>query len=169
MKSRGVLLLLEAAKLRSEIKFRFLYRQWKSGYTSLAATIRLLKSNAPKNVTLTSNNVTDMSSVYRDHDFTVIPYTIPEGGKECPTSSVEGLACGVPAIISSKAAFAEFVADHKCGVVFDPTPDNLVAAIETGVRQYGALSANAARVARKYFSLENLLKRMTQLYSEVIN
>ena len=85
---------------------------------------------------------------------------------ECPTSAVEGLACGIPALISSKAPFAEFIADHKCGVVFDPTPHGLATAVDAAMAQYGGLSRNAVRVAREYFSLEKLVKRMAWVYEE---
>jgi glycosyltransferase involved in cell wall biosynthesis len=166
LSSRGVLLLLESAKLEPKINFHLLYRQWQSGYTSLAPTVNLLKSGSMPNVFLTNKNVPDMLAVYREHDFTVVPYTTLDGGKECPTSSVEGLACGIPALISTKAPFAEFIAEHKCGVVFDPTPQGLVTAVETGMAQYGELSANAVRVAAEYFSLDKYLNRMTLVYKE---
>jgi glycosyltransferase involved in cell wall biosynthesis len=162
--SRGVLLLLESAKLQPAVNFHLLYRRWQSGYTSLSPTLSVLESSNLRNVTLINRNVRDMPAVYRDHDFTVIPYTTPDGGKECPTSAVEGLACGIPALISSKAPFADFVADHKCGVVFDPTPHGLATAVEIGIAQYADLSANALHVAREYFSLETFLRRMTQVY-----
>jgi glycosyltransferase involved in cell wall biosynthesis len=99
----------------------------------------------------------------------VIPYTTTDGGKECPMSLVEGLACGLPALVSAKLPFSEFVTEQKCGVVFDSTPDSLVAAIETGLRRYPELAVNAATAAGRCFSLENFLKRMEQLYSEVLN
>jgi glycosyltransferase involved in cell wall biosynthesis len=169
MKNRGVYLLLQAAEGSRQVQYQLLYRQWGSGYTSLAATKRWLESHSLDNVILTNDIVTDMHRLYSDHNFTIIPYTTADGGKECPMSALEGLACGLPTLISSVAPFAEFVAQHKCGVLFDPTPASLVIAVETGMRQYPELSTNAVKVARRYFSSQQLLERMTQIYEEILS
>jgi glycosyltransferase involved in cell wall biosynthesis len=167
MQSRGVYLLLEAAQASPQVQYRLLYREWGRGYTSLAATKSWLQTRALENVTLT-NGVSSMQRVYGDYDFTVIPYTKADGGKECPTSVIEGLTCGLPALISSLAPFAEFVAENACGVVFDPTPAGLVAAIESGMLQYRRLSANALRAARRFFSVEQYFRKMAQIYEDVV-
>jgi glycosyltransferase involved in cell wall biosynthesis len=169
MESRGVYLLLQAAQINPEVQYHLLYRAWNRGYTSLAATTKWLDNHTLSNVTLTNNIVPNMHFLYPNYDFTVIPYTQADGGKECPTSVVEGLACGLPALISSRAPFAEFVEHHKCGVVFDPTSSNLVSAIETGMREYRELSANAMSAAHRYFSSERLFLKMTQLYQDILN
>jgi L-malate glycosyltransferase len=169
MQNRGVYLLLEAAQMNPQVHYHLLYREWSSGYTSLAATAKWLETRDLENVTLTNSTVANMHCLYSNYDFTIIPYTEAKGGKECPTSVVEGLACGLPALISSYAPFAQFVAQHKCGVVFDPTPSSLVAAVEKGMRQYPELSANAVNVSHHYFSLDQLLRKMTQLYREVLS
>ena len=169
MQNRGVYLLLEAAKISQEVQYHLLYREWRRGYTSLAATKGWLESQRLENVTLTNSVVENMHRLYRDYDFTVIPYTAPDGGKECPTSAVEGLACGLPALISSLAPFAEFVELHKCGVVFDPTPAGLVRAVESGMRHYRELSTNAVNVSQRFFSLQRLLERMTQIYERILS
>jgi glycosyltransferase involved in cell wall biosynthesis len=169
MRNRGVYLLLEAAKISQEAQYHLLYREWRGSYTSLAATRGWLELQRIKNVTLTNSVVKKMHRLYRDYDFTIIPYTTADGGKECPTSAVEGLACGLPVLISSFAPFAEFVDLHKCGVVFDPTPAGVVSAVETGVRQYRELSTNAVNVARRFFSSQRLLERMTQIYEGILS
>ena len=168
MAGRGVYLLLQAAKESPDIQYRLLYRTWKRGYTSLATTAQWLETEQLPNVRLTNSMVNDMPCTYREHHFTVIPYTRPDGGKECPTSVVEGLACGVPVLISSVAPFAYFVAEHRCGVVFEPTPSSLVAAVETGLRQYAELSANAIKVAQRSFSEEHMLRKVARVYQEIM-
>jgi glycosyltransferase involved in cell wall biosynthesis len=168
MAGRGVCLLLAAAKESPEIQYRLLYRRWKRGYTSLAATAKWLEAEQLSNVTLTDSVIDDMSRVYHAHHFTVIPYTQPDGGKECPTSLVEALACGVPVLISAVSPFAYFVAEHRCGVVFEPTPACLVAAVETGMRQYAELSTNAVNTARRYFSEAVMLRNVARVYQEIL-
>lgn len=168
MTDRGVYLLLQAAKDNSDICYRLLYRPWKRDYTSLAATAQWLKTEQLRNVTLTNGVISNMPRTYSEHHFTVIPYTRPDGGKECPTSLVEGLACGVPVLISSVAPFAYFVAEHRCGVVFEPTPAALVAAVETGMRHYTELSTKAIQTAQRFFSEENMLRKVARVYQEIM-
>jgi glycosyltransferase involved in cell wall biosynthesis len=168
MKNRGVYFLLEAAKLCQPAQFHLLYREWRSGYTSLAATKKWLESNYAPNVSLSNGVVAEMQRVYLDYDFTIIPFMAAHGGKECPTSVLEGFACGLPTLISSCAPFAEFVTEHKCGVVFEPTPSSLARAVESGECRYRELSTNAVNVARRYFSLDRLLERTTQIYQEIL-
>ena len=168
MQKRGVYLLLEAAKISHDVQYHLLYRKWATGYTSLAATEGWLRARSLSNVTLTNSVVKNMHRLYQKYDFTVIPYTTADGGKECPTSAVEGLACGLPTIISSIAPFADFVVEHRCGVVFDPTPESLVRAIETGVGQYHELAKNAITAAQSVFSLDKMLNRMSTIYKDIL-
>jgi glycosyltransferase involved in cell wall biosynthesis len=168
LNSRGVYLMLEAAKLNPEIQYRLLYREWSTGYTSLATTKKWLESYDIENVTLTNSVVGDMHRLYGEYDFTIIPYTKVNGGKECPMSALEGLACGLPTLISSCASFAEFVAEHECGVAFEPTASGLVKAIETGISQYDKLSANAVAAAARHFSLAQMLHRTRAIYDSIL-
>jgi glycosyltransferase involved in cell wall biosynthesis len=164
---RGVPLLLMAAKETPEIQYHLLYRKWKGGYTSFEPTKKLIENCALKNVMLTNSVIHDMPGIYRDHHFTVIPYIHSSGGKECPNSLVESLACGRPVLISSVSPFAYFIEENQCGVVFDPNPASLVVAIEKGMKNYSELSSRAATVANKYFSQEKLLQRMSKIYEKL--
>lgn len=168
MQNRGVYLLLEAARMSDDVQYHLLYRKWASGYTSLAATEAWLNKQCLKNVTLTNYAVQDMHCLYRKYDFIVIPYTTSDGGKECPTSALEGMACGVPTLISSVAPFSAFVDEHECGVVFDSTPVGLVSAIEIGMRRYQELAENALTAAQRIFSLDKMLGRMDEIYKSVL-
>ncbi len=166
--ARGVGLLLDAAQQSPEIHYRLLYRAWGHSYTSFAPTAQKIEGAGLQNVMLTNGVVPDMPALYHEHHFTIIPYTRPDGGKACPTSLLEGLACGLPVLISSVSPFAPFVAAHHCGVIFEPTPEGVIAAVEAGMRQYAALSSRAAQVARQYFSEDTLLRTMGRIYQEVM-
>ena len=167
MEKRGVNLLLRAAQKSPDLRYRLLYRPWRTGYTSLKPTQQSIKDRSLVNVHLTNTAVPDMADVFRQSHFLVIPYMTPDGGKECPNSLVEGLVCGLPALISSAAPFAYFVEQHKCGVVFDPDPEGLIAAVEEGVRRYAELSSNALEVSRVLFSQDRVLHHMAQVYRSV--
>jgi glycosyltransferase involved in cell wall biosynthesis len=167
MEGRGVYLVLQAAKENQDIQYRLLYRKWKRGYTSFAATAKCIADEGLSNITLTNSIVDNMVHTYNQHHFTVIPYTQSDGGKECPLSLVEGLACGLPALISSVSPFAYFVAEHKCGVVFEPTSSCLVEAVETGMRQYAKLSVNAIATAQRYFSEVSMVQQIARVYQDI--
>ncbi len=168
MEGRGVNLLLQAAKVSPAIHYRLLYRPWRTGYTSLQPTEQYINEHQLKNVTLTNTVVQNMVEVYHQCQFIVIPYTSSDGGKECPNSLVEGLGCGLPALISSVAPFAYFVEQHQCGVVFDPTPAGLISAVEQGMRRYGELSKKAIEASRNHFSQEKIYQQLNHIYQEVI-
>ena len=168
MAGRGVYLVLEAAKASPDIHYRLLYRTWKNGYTSLQPTEEFIATHKLQNVMLTNSAVQDMPSIYNGYHFTIIPYTQPDGGKECPNSLVESLSCGTPVIISSVSRFAYFIDAHKCGVVFKPTPSDLISAIEAGFACYDELSKNAMVTANQYFSQERYLNRMEQIYQGLL-
>ena len=164
MAGRGVYLLLEAARVTTEVDFRLLYRPWRTGYTSLSPTENFIEQNNLTNVHLTNSAVPNMFEVYGQCHFTVIPYTTREGGKECPNSMVEGFACGVPVLISSVSPFSHFVEQHECGVVFEPTPSKLIEAVEYGMRNYERMSRNAINVSFEHFSQERVFQVMSKIY-----
>jgi len=167
LKSRGVHLLIETAKKNPDIEFHFLFRKWKSGYSSLATTQKIIKNNDISNITITNNIIDDMSLVYPKHDFTVIPYTSPDGGKECPNSLIESLACGIPVLISELSPFSYFVIKHKCGEVFSPTQQGLRKAFEKGLTNYDERKKQARVVAEKFFCQNKLLAFYGQLYEKL--
>ncbi len=167
MAPRGVPLLLQSAEACPKAQFSLLYRRWASGYTSLEPTRKAIDRVGVGNIDLTDGVETDMPSVYRRHHFTVIPYTQTDGGKECPNSVVEGLACGVPVLISSVAPFAGFVRQYDCGEVFNPTPDGFRAALDRGMGRWQTLSDNARAVAESRFSEQRVLSRYREIYQQI--
>jgi len=110
-----------------------------------------------------------MPAVYNQHHFTVVPYTRPDGGKECPNSLIEGLACGLPALVSSACRIADFVERQRCGVVFEPTPLGLINAIAQGTRYYHELSKQATITAHEFFSHERFLMKMAKIYDAIVS
>ncbi len=167
MEPRGVnLLLATAARGAKTLQLRFLYRPWRTGYTSLGATTQAIRDLELENVDLTNSAVSDIHELYPDHDFTVIPYTTQSGGKECPTSALESLACGVPVLVSSRCRFSEFVKEHACGVVFEPTPDDLLHAVHEASSRREELSRNARKIAEEHLDLRVLLRGYERLYQE---
>ncbi len=166
LQGRGVPLLIDAARLQPQARFHLLFRPWKSGYTSLEPTRQLLNQHDLANVTLT-NEQANMADVYAAFDFTVAPFTSSDGGKECPNSVVEGLACGLPVLISSVVPFSTFVIEHDCGIVFKPDAKDLTLAIDKASQRYETLSRNARNAAEAHFSVSNNLAKIGRIYAEV--
>ena len=97
----------------------------------------------------------------------VIPYGYPDGGKECSNSLIEGLASGLPISLTTVAPFSYFMEQHRCGVVFEPTPFGLIGAVEKGIPRYTELSRNGVMAARSNFSEAKGLKDLECIYREV--
>lgn len=166
LESRGVHFLLDVASRCPHLDFHFLSRPWASGATALPATQALVRERGLTNVTI-SEGTQDMPSLYREHDFTVIAYTTVDGGKECPRSLIESLACGVPVLISDVAPFSAFVNAERCGCVFPLNPEGFAAAVEAGLSNYEQLSSRAASAAREHFDIEATVAAYAKIYEQL--
>lgn len=169
MSGRGCYLLLDAAKMDEKITYHFLYRPWLSGYTSLITTQQAIYQSGIKNIELSNTNQPNMNKIYPQYDFTVIPYTVENGGKECPNSALESLACGVPVLVSSRCPLAGFINKYQCGIVFEPTPKALVNAIYRALEDYVNLSKNARTTAEKNLDFYAISNRYQKLLLNTLN
>lgn len=164
---RGVPLLLDAATELPHSLFRLLFRKWRSENTAYEEMRQVLLKEPRANVELELRNVTDMSCEYKNADFTVIPFTHRDAGKPCPNSMVEGMACGLPVLISERSPMAEFVRENACGAVFGLSGDSIRKSFEWACRNYEELSTNAANVARTRFGAQEQYREMRAIYEEV--
>jgi glycosyltransferase involved in cell wall biosynthesis len=164
LEERGVLFLLEIARRYPEFHFSLLSRPWRTGGTALDEVKNLVATRALNNVAILEGVQSDMRKVYLEHDFTVIPYTVADGGKECPRSLVETLACGVPVLISDVAPFSEFVREQQCGETFGLDAAGFAAAVERASSRYSLLSTNAATCARMHFDIRNTTRAYSGIY-----
>lgn len=161
---RGVLFLLQVAREYPDFEFSLLSRPWRTGGTAAEHTRGLIAAGNLTNVTLLEGARDDMRSVYLQHDFTVIPFTTPEGGKECPRSLVETMACGVPVLISEAAPFSAFVRERQCGEVFALDPQGFAQAIGAALSRYSVLSENAVRESHAQFDMRATMKAYAEIY-----
>lgn len=164
---RGVDLLVRAARFIPDVRFDLLTRPWARGDSASAVVRSRIAGEGRGNVRLIERGSVRMDEMYQDYDFTIIPYTRRDGGKECPLSLVEGLACGVPVMISRMAPLAGFVEENRCGVAFDPEPSDLRRAIDYGLLNYGELRAAALSCARQHFDRTTVFERFARLYELV--
>lgn len=165
--ARGVNLLLDAAQANPDVSFLLLFRRWRTRYTSLEPTRAAIAARRLSNVELRDGDVSDMPSIFAQSDLTVVPYTAPGGGKDCPNSAIESLACGVPVLVSRLCPLAQFVEENGCGVAFEPTPQALGEAIRSALSSWPQLSARARPAAEAHFDVDQLLRFYDGLYRSV--
>lgn len=110
-----------------------------------------------------------MGELYKGYEFTVIPYMTADGGKGCPRSLIESMACGVPILISDAAPFSSFVAQHNCGCVYSRSVEGFALALEAGLRSYTEISKNAEECAHTYFDREHTYRAYAGIYGSLIS
>lgn len=162
---RGVDFLLDVAKRHPWIRLTIIGRPWLSGDTASDAIRVRLDAECLTNVDFVVDGVLDMVEVYRAHDFVVIPYRTRGGGKECPLSMVEAMACGLPVLMSATAAFSGYVQEHRCGEVFDFDIDAFGAAVRRAGACFPALSKAARLRAEIDFDRRSTFDRYGALYA----
>lgn len=168
LESRGVLFLLEVARSLPHVEFVFASRPWRSGNSVAEELKSLIERRALHNVRILEGVQRSMADLYRRFDFTVIPFATTDGGKECPRSLVEAMACGAPVFISEIAPFASFVREHECGVAFPLHVDGFAGAVDAAVRDYASYSANASRCARQYFDVSQTMREYAAIYDSLV-
>jgi len=165
--ARGVSFLLETARKLPQIDFSLLLRPFSGGGAARSLVSDRVRAEGLHNITLLEGTQERMDDLYRSHRFTVIPYTTSAGGKECPLSLVEGLACGVPVLISSVAPFSRFVLEHDCGRVFECRAESFAAALDDAMNAYSTLSDNARHAADAFFNLRNTRRDYANIYDAI--
>ncbi|MDP3698712.1 MAG: glycosyltransferase family 4 protein [Nanoarchaeota archaeon] len=161
---RGIYLLLEADSFLQDTKITFL---WRGGEYPLFK--ERINGKILKNIKIENKIHTDMNFQYAQVHCTIIPYLqLDEYLKTMPTSAIESLAAGKPVLVSSQTGIAEIIKKEKCGVVFEPTPESLLKAVEEIKKNYVVYQKNCRKTAEKYFSQESFLKKHEEIYNSVL-
>lgn len=169
LEARGINFLLQMAARYDDVDFVFVSRPWARQSTALDEVKARIARDGLSNVRILEGVQTDMASLYGQVDFTVVPFTTPDGGKECPRSLVESLACGVPVLISSRATFSGFVAERACGSVFDLDDTSFGRAIEASLSRYDDQARRATEVAHGHFDVRATFRSYAAIYERLSN
>jgi glycosyltransferase involved in cell wall biosynthesis len=164
MEPRGVRLLLEAAKIKCDVEFIFLWR--KRGDT-LSLLQQWIGGLAVTNVRVIHEDIVDMNKMFQESHATIVPFTSEKNTKSCPNSAVESLAAGRPVLVSDKVGIADVVQSEQSGVVFQPDAASLVAAITSLQQEYATFQQNARACANRHFDEKVFLESYERLYAEV--
>lgn len=160
---RGINLLVNFAQ-KNESSDIFL--AWRHGAVRQMQDI--ISQKKIKNIILKNEIIKDMNQEYAQAHATIIPYTHFDGFlKLIPNSALESLAAGKPLIVSTKTELAKIVLEYKCGVVFEPTVDDLQQAVEKLQKNYDIYQQNCRKTAKKLFSKKIFLQKYKELYTKI--
>ncbi|MEO1002590.1 MAG: glycosyltransferase [Cyanobacteria bacterium J06638_7] len=96
-------------------------------------------------------------------------FVLPSAAENFGIAAAEALAAGVPAILSPGVALAAVVAETGAGLVCEPTPQNLTAALEACLHPPPACMRRAARqLAVEHFSWEVIGGQLVDQYSQLV-
>jgi glycosyltransferase involved in cell wall biosynthesis len=161
--ARGLPLLIEAARLCPEITVLLLWREWGDQDAARRALDRLAP---PPNVRLEYRQGRDMPTIYRDAHAVVSLYA--NGfGKSCPNSIIEGLACGIPAIVADTCGIATLIASSGAGVVTGRDPAQIAEAARAVRRSHHGFARAARQLAERAFDVRDFLEAYIRLYGDL--
>lgn len=163
LKKRGIFLLMEADSMLTDTTIDVLWRVGE--YQKFQ---RMVQGKIFNCLQVKEHIAENMNEMYAAHHCTIIPYTcFDELLKLIPNSAMESLAAGKPLLVSSQTGIAEMVRKEHCGVVFEPTAEKLLEAIEVMKENYFEYQHNCRKTAEKYFSQEQFLKKYGQIYAQI--
>ncbi|RIK80388.1 MAG: hypothetical protein DCC68_11185 [Planctomycetota bacterium] len=163
---RGVGLLLEAARLRPDWRFLFVWRPWGTGLDELR---RRLSAEPAANVEVAAGRFADMTPFFAPSHVTVAPFRCRQRGKPVPNSIVESLSCGRPVVVSDVVGLAGMVQEERVGTVCGLSAESFVAAAESARSDWETLAANARGVAQRWFGRESFIRAYRDIYAELLS
>jgi glycosyltransferase involved in cell wall biosynthesis len=157
--SRGIYLIAQASALLSDVRFLLVWRQ-----RHLAKLERVLADVGSKNIEIVNGLIEDMSVVYDRVHATILPGLEHRSFIPCPRSGLESLAHGKPLLLSTFVSLAESVVAARAGIAFEPTIQDMVAAVRELQRDYLSYQVNTHSYIAERFSPATHLELYRQLY-----
>jgi glycosyltransferase involved in cell wall biosynthesis len=158
--TKGVDLLLETAATTPNLRLILLWR----GVLAAELARRVERLGVGHRVEIVNRKVDINEYLKRAHATIVLA---ENGGlvKSFPHSLIESLAAGRPVLLSNTIAMADYVAEHRSGIVVtDMRIEALSSAIKSLVSNYEMLARNAAQIGRGAFSVEAVVDNYRRLY-----
>jgi glycosyltransferase involved in cell wall biosynthesis len=165
MEARGVHLILDAAALRPDMRFRMLWRPWGD---SEPVVRRWIAERGLQNVELIVGWAADMPSEYSRAHAVLAPFTDMNRSKPTPNSVVDSLACGRPAVVTDLIGLADLVAESHSGCVVAPTGGSLAESLDQIAGDWRWFSRCARRLAQEMFSIGRFVESYERLYAELL-
>jgi glycosyltransferase involved in cell wall biosynthesis len=162
--SRGVYLMVRAAALLPDVRFRLLWRR-----PEPAVLTRLIRDAGVDNVEVISGYIEDMNSMYESAHAVILPGLTDTALKPCPHSALESLAHGKPVLVSRPASLSDIVAREGCGVVFEPSVASLCESVRELQQNYADYQERAHQAVERSFSREVFVNRYRTLYASLLD
>ncbi len=160
---RGINLIIKFAEQNKSTDILLAWRK-----DALQEMQKALSQKQVKNIRIKNEIIKDMGTEYGQVHATIIPYTqFDDFLKLIPNSALESLAAGKPVLVSTKTGLAGIIGKYKCGVVFDPTVEDLQRAVTELQKHYSAYQKNCRKTAEKLFSKEIFLQKYEDLYKKI--
>ncbi len=159
--SKGVNFLIKASEYLEDCIFVLLWRN---------KFLEKIKGHIKnkKNIILINKIEKNMNLQYGNVNATVLPQLTYNNSKPCPHSIIESLAAGKPVLVSDVCGIAKLIKKENCGVVFKPTLEEFIKAVEKLKKRYKIYQKNCRITAEKYFSKEKFIYKYSQLYKECL-
>lgn len=162
--ARGIPLMLDAAKLKPEMHFKFKWRNWGE---SLSTVQELIKSQNLGNVTLDTSLTENMAQVYQTSHVTLACFTDLSQCKPMPNSIIESLACARPVIVTRSLELAPMIEEANAGIVIDEDADQLAQALTTIQSDWDTYSKNARKLAEDKFCQQRFINQYLDIYENL--
>jgi glycosyltransferase involved in cell wall biosynthesis len=159
--SRGIHLMLSAARRLPEVRFVLAWRQ-----TNLAELNQLIAEFGVTNVEV-HNGCVDMDELYASCSACILPGLTHNSLKPCPHSALESLAHGKPVLVSRPTSISGLVERERCGLVFEPTVLGLEAAVVDLQTRYAEYQSNCHRVVEEHFAPDRFCSRYDEIYASL--
>jgi glycosyltransferase involved in cell wall biosynthesis len=160
--SRGVFLLVQAAKALPDVRFLLVWRDH-----ALADLKQVIRRAGADNIEIRNGLIPDMGAVYDQVHATALPGLTSASLKPAPHSGLESLAHGKPLLVSRPTSLAPLVRQTGCGVEFEPAVDAFVEAIQRLRDGYPEYQVPCHETARQFFSRTVFLERYRELYASL--
>lgn len=173
LEKRGIVLLQKALPSLPDVQLTLLWREPEGEMPQFIQSLTGQSSssqNQSSSLLVRTEVIVDMNTEYAQHHALIIPYTTLHSRlKLMPNSAIESLAAGKPLAVSSQTGIAPLVYRERCGVVFEPTPESLRAALGSLRKNYARYQQNCRKTAEKYFAREEFIARYAHIYQELEN
>jgi glycosyltransferase involved in cell wall biosynthesis len=162
--SKGVDLLLETA---AELPYLKLILIWRGHLHE--ELLKKIRHHGVRRKVEVINEKVNVNDYLKKVHATILLAKHPKLVKSFPHSLIESLAAGKPVIVSNTIPMADYVTEHRCGVVVEELQiESLAESISLLMNQYKSAADQARRIRAQDFSLEQMIHQYRRLYRSEI-
>lgn len=165
LEARGIPEILDAARIRPDIRFRLLWRPWGNSEERVR---RLVAERRLHNVEIALGCFHNMPGEYNNAHVTLAPFSNSCRSKATPNSVMESMACGRPVLVTPLVGLSELIREARAGVVRAASGEAIAEGLDRLAADWAAYSRAAHQLAKELFGADRFLSGYRRLYSEVL-